>query len=86
MVLIWENDYSASPIINIDLTFFEKQKNGMYRRYMEEHRQRCYPIEMVKELVEKTGFVLKQLKADLFDSPLDPSHDERMYFVTYKIP
>lgn len=84
VVLIWENDFSQKPIINIWLTFFVKQENGLFRKHLEEHQQKCYQVETVKELVEKAGFVIKYVGSDLFGELLDLSKDERMYFVASK--
>lgn len=84
MVLIWENDFSQKPIINIDLTFFVEQNNGLYRKYMEEHEQKCYPVDYIKELLERAGFYLNSMNADLFGRPLDLSQDERMYFIAIR--
>lgn len=84
VVLIWENDFSQKPIIDIDLTFFVKQKNGLFRKYVEEHQQRCYQIELVKELVEKSGLTIKYVGSDLFGRQLDLTQDERMYFLALK--
>lgn len=84
MVLIWENDFSEKPIIDIDLTFFVKQKNGLYKKHVEEHQQKCYQIEPIKELAEKSGLFIKYVGADLFGRQLDLSQDERMYFMAIK--
>ncbi|MEL7564679.1 MAG: class I SAM-dependent methyltransferase [Dehalobacterium sp.] len=84
VVLIWENDFSQKPIIDIGLTFFVKQKNGLFRKHVEEHQQNCYQVETVKELIEKMGFMLKYMGSDLFGRALDLSKDERMYFVAIK--
>jgi SAM-dependent methyltransferase len=86
VVLIWENDFSQSPIMNIELTFFvqQDQKNNLYHMHVEEHRQKCYQVETVKELVKKAGFDLKFMGADLFGRTLDLAQDERMYFLVCK--
>ncbi|ATW25467.1 class I SAM-dependent DNA methyltransferase [Candidatus Formimonas warabiya] len=84
VVLIWENDFSHSPIMRIDLTFFVKQGNGLFRRYVEEHQQKCYSIETIRELAEKTGFALNHIGGDLLGTSLDLSKDERMYFAVRK--
>jgi len=86
VVLIWENDFSQSPIMNIELTFFVRQdrKNYLYRMHVEEHQQNCYQAENVKEIVAKVGFDLKYLGSDLFGRSLVLSRDERMYFAAVK--
>lgn len=84
VVLIWENDFSREPVIHIVLTFFVKQDNGLFRKHVEEHRQKCYQVETITELAEKAGFTMKHMGADLFGRHLDLSQDDRMYFVALK--
>ncbi|HHT64395.1 MAG: class I SAM-dependent DNA methyltransferase [Bacillota bacterium] len=87
VVLIWENDFSQKPIINIELTFFVKQERNkdIFRKYAEEHQQKCYQVEVIKELAQKTGFDIKYTGSDLFGRSLDLIRDERMYFVACKV-
>lgn len=84
VVLIWDNDFSQDPVIDIDLTFFVRQEKGLYRRFSENHRQKCYEIKKIEELLKKTGFLLKQILGDLNGTNLDPEQHERMYFVACK--
>jgi SAM-dependent methyltransferase len=84
IVLIWENDFSLSPIIDINLTFFVKQKNKLFRKYNEIHRQKCYEINNVTDMIQETGFILKEISSDLKGTPLKPLTDERIYFITTK--
>jgi len=87
VVLIWENDFSRKPIMNIKLTFFikEEKTKSLFRRHVEEHQQKCYQVEEVKEQVQKAGFDLKYLGADLFGRTVDLGRDERIYFVACKV-
>lgn len=84
VVLIWENDFSQKPVMNIELTFFVRQPNGLYQKHVEEHQQKCCQVTEIKELAIKAGFDLKFMGADLCGRPLDLSQDERIYFVVCK--
>ncbi|MCR6544984.1 class I SAM-dependent DNA methyltransferase [Dehalobacterium formicoaceticum] len=84
LYLFWENDFSQNPLMNMELTFFIEEKNGLFRKYVEEHQQRCYPMEMMKELMEKMGFKLEAVVSNLWDRPLNLEQDERMYFICLK--
>lgn len=84
VVLIWNNDYSEQPIMEMNLTFFVNQVNDMYRRYEEIHIQRCYEIEKIESLLEKAGFIVEQISSDLSGTSLDDLESERMYFITSK--
>lgn len=63
---IWENFYYEEEQINeYDLTIFIRQDKDRYERFRENHYQRGYEPEKMKELIEKAGlsFVL-MLDAD----------------------
>lgn len=81
-LLIWDNDFSADPIISIALTFFVRQKNGLYERFEEVHRQRCYEIDHIQELAQAAGLKILQVSSDFKGTPLNQETDERVYFVT----
>ena len=47
---IWENFYYPEECINeYDVTFFLKEENDLYRKVVEEHFQRAYTLEEIKE-------------------------------------
>lgn len=54
---IWENYYDEEEQINeYDLTLFIQQEDSdCFLRFQECHYQRSYPLEKVKELLEKSG-------------------------------
>jgi SAM-dependent methyltransferase len=85
LYLFWENDFSQNPLMNMELTFFIEEKNGLFRKYVEEHQQKCYPMEKVIDLLEKSGFTLKSVTSDLWGRSLNLTQDERMYFVALKV-
>lgn len=60
---IWDNFYYEEERINeYDLTLFiqEDASEDLYRRYQETHYQRGYTLEEMKELVERSGLVLRR--------------------------
>lgn len=53
---IWENSwYEEEKVNEYDLTIFEKEENGLFRRYTETHFQKGYDIETVKRLLLEAG-------------------------------
>ncbi len=53
---IWENYYDREKRLNqYDLTFFIREKSGLYKKYEETHIQRAYPVERVAELLKEAG-------------------------------
>lgn len=55
---IWENFYYPEECINeYDVTFFLKEENDLYRKVVEEHFQRAYTLEEIKECLAKSGLV-----------------------------
>lgn len=54
--LIWENQFDNGRIY-MDLNFFLPEKNGLYRRYQEEHIQQGYALTEMITLLQETGFV-----------------------------
>lgn len=78
---IWENFYDPESRINeYDVTFYIEEKNGLYRRYEEVHRQRGYETAEVRGLLEKAGMRCLAVYGD--DAAGRPDDDtRRMYFV-----
>ena len=59
---IWENYYHEEEEINeYDLTVFVREQNGMFRRFTENHYQRGYTAETMRELVESAGLQLVEM-------------------------
>lgn len=55
---IWENYYHPKEEINeYDLTIFVKNKKELFNRFQETHYQRGYRLSMMRNLLEKAGFV-----------------------------
>ena len=51
---IWENFYDEEEEINeYEVSFFIKDENGKYERTIENHYQRAYSIEVIKEMLNE---------------------------------
>lgn len=77
---IWENSYDpATGTCIMDLIFFVREADGRYRRFQEQHSETGYDVEMIKELLIRTGFSVEAIYAeDSFDAPVRTT--ERIYF------
>ena len=79
---IWENSYDPDTEINVyGLTLFLPREDGLYEKSEEEHYQRAYPLEKIKELIEKSGLrLLAVYEAYTLDEPGEES--QRLTFIT----
>ena len=79
--LIWDNRYYPNERINeYRLTFFEKQENGLYRRFRERHLQRAHSPAAVRGLLEKAGLdVIGVYGEKTFSLP--KTGEQRIFFV-----
>ena len=67
---IWENFYYPEECINeYDVTFFLKEENDLYRKVVEEHFQRAYTLEEIKECLAKSGLVFVEAFDDYSIAP-----------------
>lgn len=80
---IWENEYNENNIVNINLTFFEKDKNG-YQRYDENFCEKAYSIEEIDKLLLDTGFEVLEHYADFTESKPD-NNTQRITYVARKV-
>ena len=78
---VWQNFYDEETrICDFYLTLFEESEDGKYERSDEEQRERCYRLDEVRDALEKTGFELISVTADLDGSELaDDTH--RWHFI-----
>lgn len=68
---LWSNRFDPDKrTVQMDLTFFREQPNGLYRRFSETHTQRAHAPEQLKVLLESCGFTDVQIYGDrTFESP-----------------
>lgn len=82
---IWENYYDEETAVNeYDVTIFVKEENDLFRKFTETHYQKGYTFETIKELVEKAGMELLDVKdADTNKEITDES--ERILIVAKEV-
>ena len=68
---LWSNKWDAEKqTVQMDLTFFSHEANGLYRRFSENHTQRAHDPEKLAELLIGCGFKNIGIYGDkTFDSP-----------------
>lgn len=55
---IWYNEYDEEEHLNyIDLSVFVREDEDLFRKFQEEHVQRGYTLEEMKQLVEESGLI-----------------------------
>lgn len=80
----WDNSYDwEQGICTMELTFFVRTKEGLYQRVTEQHRQKLWMPEEIKELSAKLGFSLLACYDFLSTDPCGPRTD-RWQFVLQK--
>ncbi len=81
---LWVNHFDHEKRIQqMDLTFFVKQKNGMYKRYAETHFQKAHSPQEITLLLQKCGFDNVQIYGDkIFTAP--SAHCQRIHFSATK--
>ncbi len=79
---IWENYYDEAEGINeFEVSFFiQDEEDGRYDRTVENHYQRAYTIERMKELIEEAGLELIGVYDEYSFEPVRPD-TQRATFV-----
>ncbi len=82
---IWENYYDEESHLNeYDVTVFVQEEGELFRRFTENHVQRGYTVEQMKELVTQAGMELVEvLDADTHGQVTVES--ERIYIVAREV-
>ena len=71
--------HPAHRTLEMALTFFVRQENGLYRRFSERHVQRIHRPEELTGLLQRAGFTDVSALSGLTMQPCTPS-DERIHF------
>ena len=81
---IWTNTYDKeNEITKFDLTFFIKQKNGLYERFDEIHQEKVYHRQQIMQALEFANLKCLGEFGDLNFSP--PKQDEeRIFYIAQK--
>lgn len=81
----WHNEYnSKTKICKFYLSIFKELENGLYERYDEVQREKCYTFEQISSILKKCGFELINAYGDLNKKETEVS-DEKWYFVARNI-
>ncbi len=80
-LLAWHNEYNEkSRMCRFYLSIFLENENGLYERYDEIQREKCYSLKQIKSLLSECGFELLKVYGDL-DKNNATATDEKWYFV-----
>lgn len=67
---IWYNEYEEEEHLNyIDLSVFVNEKEDLFRKFEEQHVQRGYTLEEMKQLIEESGLVFVAAYDDYTKEP-----------------
>ncbi len=78
---IWYNEYDEEDHLNyIDLSVFVQEEDDLFRKYQEEHVQRGYRLDEIKELIEKSGLIFLDAYDD-YTKEKATDQSERIVFV-----
>ena len=70
--------------VESELTFFIKQKNGLYRRLEQFHTQRTYEIEDISSAAKEIGFKINKYFCDFELDNKDYENADRIIFILEK--
>lgn len=81
---IWSNRLNPEThIVEMDLTFFVEQENGLYRRFEEKHCQRAHSAEEIVKALEESGFTDIKVYGNMsFDAPA--ADEQRIHFTAIR--
>lgn len=78
---IWENHFDPEEqLCEMDITFFIRQDNGLYRRVRECHQERAYDLELLQMWLRFSDFEVLGVYRELTEQPVQPE-DHRAVFV-----
>ena len=83
---IWTNYYDEEEEINeYEVSFFIQDHNGKYDRSIENHYQRAYSIEKVKNLLAKAGFEVLEINDNYTNEALKATTERATFVVRNSI-
>ncbi len=77
----WEN-YYEDELLQFDINFFIEEKDSRYKRISEQHDQRYYSIDFLKETASECGLYTLAVYGDLGFNP--PGDEEERIFVVMR--
>ncbi len=76
MQLHLDNYYDEEERINsYELTLFIREEGDLYRKYKEQHFQRAYTLEEMKELLERGGLTFLSAREGYTDREAGPGSE-----------
>ncbi|WP_033124569.1 class I SAM-dependent methyltransferase [Eubacterium sp. ER2] len=73
---IWDNYYDEEGRINsYELTLFIREEGDLYRKYKEQHFQRAYTLEEMKELLKRSGLTFLSAQEGYTDREAGPGSE-----------
>ncbi len=76
----WQNSYNKkSGICHFDLSIFAKMQDGLWQRFDELQREKCYSQRVLTSCLEKTGFEILSVCSDVDSGELS-CDTERIFF------
>lgn len=81
---IWENSYDPNDCVNeYQMTFFIKEREGLYRKFEETHYQKGYSLGQVRAMAKKAGLEFAA-SYDAFTREPPKEDSERIYVILRK--
>ena len=77
----WENSFEEE-VLNMFLTFFVKQDNGLYEKFEEEHFERAYTEKYIEQVLEECGFKFLEKFAGYSEQEVDENSERILYVVS----
>lgn len=84
LTYLWENYFcEKDETVEMDLTFFQLNRAGLYEKHKEFHVQKAYRHQAMLSLLKEIGFSTVESYHELsFDQPKEDSH--RIFFICRK--
>jgi len=81
---LWSNKFDPEQrTVQMDLTFFREEENGLYRRFTENHTQKAHNPETLMALLAECGFTEINIYGDrTFDAP--EAEELRIHFTAVR--
>ena len=81
---LWSNSFDEQvQTVTMDLTFFVKEKGGLYRRFTEVHVQKAHEAEHIAGLLKDNGFIDVKVFGDKTFDPPKPD-EQRVHLLARK--
>ncbi len=77
----WENSFEEE-VLNMFLTFFVKQDNGLFEKFEEEHFEKAYKEEYIEAVLKKCGFKFLNKFAGYSNEKVEENSERILYVVS----